>query len=65
MIRYVKGTRAALPALIKHINFIYDYNWSSETLKNEPDLIEKIKKYGSIIYGSEAINFAIECLLKH
>ena len=58
--KYVKGTRAALPALIKHLNFIYDYNWSKETLKNEPGLIEKIKKYGSIIYGSEAINSAIE-----
>ena len=63
--RYVKGTRAALPALIKHLNFMYNYNWSRETLKNEPDLIEKIKKYGSIVYGSEAINSAIEYLLKY
>ena len=63
--KYVKGTRAALPALIKHLNFMYDYNWSRETLKNEPDLIEKIKKYGSMVYGSEAINYAIEYLLKH
>ena len=63
--KYVNGTRAALPALIKHLNFIYDYNWSKETLKNEPDLIEKIKKYGSMVYGSEAINCAIEYLLKH
>ena len=63
--KYVKGTRAALPALIKHLNFMYDYNWSRETLKNESDLIEKIKKYGSIIYGQEAINSAIEYLLKH
>ena len=42
--KYVKGTRAALPALIRHLNFMYDYNWSRETLKNEHDLIEKIKK---------------------
>ena len=63
--KYVKGTRAALPALIKHLNFMYDYNWSRETLKNEPELIEKIKKYGSMVYGSEAINSAIEYLLKH
>ena len=63
--KYVKGTRAALPALIKHLNFLYDYNWSRETLKNEPDLIEKIKKNGSMIYGPEAINSAIEYLLKH
>ena len=63
--KYVKGTRAALPALIKHLNFMYNYNWSRETLKNEPDLIEKIKKYGSIVYGSEAINSAIEYLLKY
>ena len=63
--KYVKGIRFALPALIKQLNFMYDYNWSRETLKNESDLIEKIKKYGSIIYGQEAINSAIEYLLKH